>query len=346
MKPQTITAPIYDSVANLGSILRQAEIDRWVYISDTNVSEIYRDRLLQQGGLGWLSVPAGEVSKNLQEVTSLLEQLASMAIDRQTAVVAVGGGVVGDLAGFVASVYLRGLPFVQVPTSLVAMVDSSLGGKVGIDVPWGKNLVGSFWPARVILTDAEALKTLPEAEWSAGMAEVVKHAILDGEGHFAWLEKLDTGGLEERKILVRRSSQVKMRHVMADPYEEGIRAHLNLGHTLAHALETAHGYQGLNHGQAVSLGLLASIRLSRQLGTLHEDFEWRLVKMLHHWHLPTCIPREISWDLVEGALSKDKKNQAGVLRYVLPEGLGKIQIRSGVPLESVRKVYNILQCPS
>jgi 3-dehydroquinate synthase len=301
---------------------------------------------MRQGGLAWLTVPAGEASKSLQAAHTLLEQLGSLTIDRKTAIVAVGGGVVGDLAGFVASVYLRGLPFVQVPTSLVAMVDSSLGGKVGVDVPWGKNLVGSFWPAVLILTDAEMLKTLPEAEWSAGMAEAIKHAILDGPEHFSWLEKVDIRGLAERRELIERSAQVKMRHVLADPYEQGIRAHLNLGHTLAHALETAHGYQGLNHGQAVSLGLIAALRLSRLVGTLHDDFEWKLVQLLRTWQLPICIPREIHWDVVEGALAKDKKNQAGVLRYVLPEGLGAVQVRGGVPLESVRKVFTKLRCAS
>ena len=346
MKPQSLIAPTYDSISHLGRLLRKAGIDRWVYVSDSNVSQFFKDPLMNQGGLAWLTVPAGESSKSWNCALSLLEQLGSLTIDRKTAIVAVGGGVVGDLAGFVASIYLRGLPFVQVPTSLVAMVDSSLGGKVGIDVPWGKNLVGSFWPALLILTDAETLKTLPDEEWSAGMAEAIKHAILDSADHFSWIEKVDTRGLAERRLLVEKSAKVKLGHVLEDPYEQGIRAHLNLGHTLAHALETAHGYQGLNHGQAVSLGLIASMRLARHLGVLRDDFEWRLVKLLHQWQLPTCIPREIRWDVVEGALAKDKKNQAGVLRYVLPEGLGAVQIRKGVPLNAVRKVFTELQCAS
>lgn len=348
MQPTVLEAPNYGSLDKLGEQISLLGIRRWIVISDSNVSQIYGDRLRSQGAAQWLTIPAGEASKNLDEAYRLYEQLGAVPeLDRQTAIVAVGGGVVGDLAGYVASTYLRGLPFLQVPTTLVSMVDSALGGKVGVDVPWGKNLVGSFWPARLIYTDPEALRTLPPSEWSSGMAEVIKHAILDGEDHFAWLESMAPDELraadsEQYRTLVAGSAGVKMRHVLEDPYERGIRAHLNLGHTLGHALETAQAYQGLSHGEAVSIGLIAALRLSRQMGLLQENFEGRLEQLLRSWHLPVRIPAGITWDVVQAALLKDKKNVGGQLRYVLVRGLGQVHAQAGIPLENVRKVFEEL----
>ena len=345
MKPPVIETPTYDSLENFGHHMRLVGLERWIYVSDSNVTELYGSALLKQGGSGWLCFPAGESSKSLAQAGKLYEELGGHAeIDRHTALVAVGGGVVGDLTGFVAATYLRGLPFVQVPTTVVAMVDSALGGKVGIDVPWGKNLVGSFWPARLIFTDPAVLLTLPAVEWSTGMAEAIKHAILDGEEHFLWLERQAPEELRldelQARTLVAGSGLVKMRHVLEDPYEQGIRAHLNLGHTLGHALETAQGYGGLSHGQAVGIGLIAALRLSRQLGLLQEDFEDRLERLLRKWRLPTRVPAGIAWDEVEAALLRDKKNRDGQLRFVVVRGLGQIHAQAGIPMEAVRKVFD------
>ncbi len=308
-----------------------------VVISDQNLAHHYRSRFACE----WLVIPAGEKSKTLATASQLYGRLTRLGVDRKSAILAFGGGVVGDLGGFVAATFLRGLPFYQVPTSLLAMVDSSIGGKVGVDLPEGKNLVGAFYPAEAILVDPNVLKTLPASEWSNGMAEVIKHALLDGEEHLARLEQLDTAqpGLE----FIYPNAQVKMEVVARDPKEQGERAHLNLGHTLGHAFEQVSGYQ-LSHGQAVAIGLVGAVRLSRRVGLLEVDFEERLEKLLTRWGLPTCLDQDLGWPEVLEALRRDKKNLRGQLTFVLPQRVGRVSKVEGVEVSSVEEVYHQL-CP-
>lgn len=312
---------------------------RLVVISDRNVADLYRAKV--SVAAEWLVVEPGEASKSLEQAGELYRQLAQLKVDRSAGLLAVGGGVVGDLGGFVAATYLRGLPFYQVPTSLLAMVDSSIGGKVGVDLPEGKNLVGAFYAPRSILVDPHCLDTLPEEEVSAGMAEVIKHALLDGEEHLASIEALDPAspGWE----FVYPSAQVKMGVVARDPKEAGERAHLNLGHTLAHALESVSDY-GLSHGRAVSLGLIAAVRLARRLGRLELDYEQRLMQLLDKWRLPTRLERDYGWPQVLDVMARDKKNRDGQLTFVVPHRPGQVEVVRGVDPGEVEEVYRGL-CP-
>jgi len=327
------------NLADLPSHLHRLEVRNWVVVCDSNLKQClewdWNDRPM-------LVVPAGESSKSLAMVESLYGQLAKLAVDRQTWLVAVGGGVVGDLAGFVAATYLRGLPLVQVPTSLVAQVDSSLGGKVGVDLPAGKNLVGAFYPARLIYLDTRLLDTLPEAEWNSGMAEVLKHGLLDGPKHWDALQELNYPlSSEQRLELVERSRAVKRDIVQADPLEQGVRAYLNLGHTLAHAIESAQNYGGWNHGQAVGFGLRAALRLSRWKCNLDPRWEAALVSQLERYQLP-CTRPDLPFRVLPEFLKRDKKNQDGKLRFVLLERPGVAQICSTITLEEVERCWEEL----
>ena len=327
------------SLTDLPKHLHRLGAKNWVVVCDSNLKQCiewgWNDRPL-------LVVPAGESSKSLQMVERLYGQLAELAVDRQTWLIAVGGGVVGDLAGFVAATYLRGLSLVQVPTSLVAQVDSSLGGKVGVDLPAGKNLVGSFYPARLIHLDTQLLDTLPEAEWNSGMAEVLKHGLLDGPQHWDALQELAYPLTSQQRLeLVERSRAVKRDIVLADPLEQGVRAYLNLGHTLAHAIESAQNYAGWNHGQAVGFGLRAALRLSQWKCQLDPCWEVKLVAQLERYNLPSTRP-DLPFRVLPEFLKRDKKNQDGKLRFVLLERPGAAKICSTVTLEELERCWEEL----
>jgi 3-dehydroquinate synthase len=318
------------------------EVNRFVVLSDENVKEAHGRHLF--GESSWLTVPAGEASKDIAQATHLWSELIRLELDRSSAVVAVGGGVVGDLGGFVASTFLRGVPFYSVPTSLLAMVDASVGGKVGIDLPEGKNLVGQFYPARVVAVDPELLSTLPMSEWSSGMAEVIKHGILSGPE--LWSQISDFGpenrsDLDRLNHLVTEAVQVKVNVVTQDPYEKtGLRATLNLGHSYGHAIEWCSGY-GLSHGAAVGLGLLAGVRLSKAMGILEQDFESELVSVLQKWQLPTTLPPDerYSWEGLTAALGRDKKNKDGRWCFVLPTSMGQVKTVLGPPRSAVQDAF-------
>ena len=319
---------------------------RYVVISDHNVKHAWGDTLFPDAD--WLVVPAGEASKEIGQATRLWSELVTLGLDRKSVVVAVGGGVVGDLAGFVASTFMRGVPFYSLPTSLLAMVDASVGGKVGIDLPEGKNLVGQFYPAHTVAVDPEVLATLPASQWSAGMAEVIKHAILSGPelwdkvAAFAPSDKTDPERLAE---LVSEAVQVKVRVVKEDPYERtGLRATLNLGHSYGHAIEWCSEFQ-MDHGQAVALGLLAGLRLSRAMGLLEQNFESELLDVLKVWQLPTQTPDDprYRWESVAAALGRDKKNKDGKWCFVLPAAIGRVKTVWDPPKELVKEAFESLK---
>ena len=297
-------------------------------------------------------VAPGEGTKSFESVVAACNRMASARVERSAVAIVLGGGVVGDFGGFVASIYMRGLPLVQIPTSLVAMIDSSLGGKVGINLPAAKNLVGSFHPARLNLCDPTLLRTLPAEEFANGMAEAVKHALLDSQDHWSWLKGLDShpqdwpdSSLEQ---LVARSSQVKQSIIEQDPYERSVRAHLNLGHTLGHAVEAVSGGmtgQGLTHGQAVSIGLVASLKLSEKLRRLRQsELTAEVTETLRRWSLPTSISPELPWPAVERAMRNDKKVKDGNLRFILLAQAGEVAGIEGVPSQLVQQVFEEMQC--
>lgn len=270
-------------------------------------------------------VPAGEAHKNLTTVNRIYEGLVQAGLDRHGVVVAVGGGVVGDMAGFAAATFLRGVAFVQVPTTLLAMVDASVGGKVGVDLPQGKNLVGAFKQPALVVVDPDVLRTLPADEFRHGLAEVVKHGLIGDPDLFAQLEGAGPASLES---LLARALRVKIAVVQRDPYEQGERAHLNLGHTFAHAFEQVSGYT-LPHGQAVAVGLVAAAELAAARGLCEPDLPRRVRGLLTRLGLPTSLPGPAP-EAVLAAMATDKKRRAGRLRFVLPQALGRVAVYDDV----------------
>lgn len=272
-----------------------------------------------------LTFPAGEASKTRETWARLTDDLLALGLGRDGAIVAVGGGVTGDLAGFVAATFLRGIPFVQVPTSLLAMLDASIGGKTGVDAPAGKNLVGAFHQPAAIVADPLVLRTLPEREYRAGLAEAVKHAAVADAMHFAWLRD-QAGPLLARDLatiaaLLRRSIAIKTAAVMEDERDQGRRAILNAGHTVAHAVESASGYAIL-HGEAVAIGLVTEARLGEQLGATRPGTASTLARLLEAFGLPTVLPPALDPEAVLSAMAADKKNLGGDIRFALIESLG------------------------
>lgn len=321
-----------------------------VIITDSNVEERYGRALqkhLDEAGytLEVLAVPAGEPSKSLRQADRLFERLPALPLDRQSFVLALGGGVVGDLAGFVAATYLRGLALVQVPTSLLAQVDSSVGGKVGVNLPQGKNLVGAFHQPRIVIADTDTLKTLPERELRAGFAEVIKHgAICDAE-FVAWLEQ------NHRRVLalepdavthaVRRCCEIKGEVVGADERESGLRAILNFGHTIGHAMEALADYVGLLHGEAISMGMCAASHLSVKRAGLKGVDALRLCALLASSGLPTRLGKTYRLEDLMEAMRLDKKARGGKLRFVLLSRLGKAVISDAVTDDDVKEVLDV-----
>lgn len=282
-------------------------------------------------------MPDGEQYKSLATVADLYRQFVDLSADRHTTIIALGGGVIGDTAGFAAATYMRGVRLVQIPTSLLAMVDSSVGGKVGVDLPEGKNLVGAFKQPDAVLIDPEVLETLPPNEWRCGMAEVLKHGLLADET----LLNPSLHTPEKAPELIQRAIQVKIDVVQADPYEKSIRAYLNLGHTFAHAIERVTEYRWL-HGEAVGIGLLAAAQLSHTLGLCPAE----LVEQVDTTLAETGLPRRLNGldsQALYAAMATDKKWQQGKSRFILLRGLCRPEIVEGVSPEKVIEVLDNLR---
>lgn len=279
-------------------------------------------------------VESGEESKSIEMAEQLWNVMLDRGADRKSVVVAVGGGVIGDLAGFVAATFARGLDFFQVPTTLLAAVDSSVGGKVGINLPDAKNMVGAFWQPRGVLIDTETLKTLPDREYISGLAEVVKYGVILDEAFFAYLEEnAEKILLRDPLVLgevIRRSCELKAQVVEKDEREtSGLRAVLNYGHTFGHALEAIAGYGEYLHGEAVSIGMECAARLAIRLGRVDVEFGRRQTLLLQRFRLPTKMPR-LDPEKFFTAMMKDKKVEKRELRFVLPTRLGHVELVRGV----------------
>lgn len=297
-------------------------------ISDTNVAPLYAERVSRSlSGAGFdvtqLVSPAGEKSKSLEEASSLCEQMIAAGLDRTSAVIALGGGVVGDLAGFVAAIYYRGIPFVQVPTTIVAQVDSSVGGKTGVNAAGGKNLIGAFHQPRLVIADTGTLDSLPVREFNEGFAEVIKHAAIRD---FAMLDELD-----DLPALIAQNVAIKAAIVAEDEWEtRGVRALLNFGHTIGHGIENAAGYGRYLHGEAVSLGLVAACRLSMEKAGLAPAVRDRIFSALARYQLPLSLPPDVKTDDILAAMRKDKKFCGGSVRFVLLKNPGEAFVSSDV----------------
>ena len=285
-----------------------------------------------------LEIPQGEPSKNLSQAGELFAELSANRIERRDTIVALGGGVVGDLAGYIAATYLRGVAFVQAPTTLLGMVDASIGGKVAIDLPSGKNLVGAFYQPRLVVSDTRALNSLPPRHLTAGWAEVIKTgAIFDAE-LFDYLESnaeaILAGDEAMRARAVLRCSAIKGRVVSLDERETtGLRARLNLGHTLGHALETSLEYTGILHGEAVAIGTSFAARLAERVGSITAEERQRQIDLLAAYGLPTTAPPGLELSDIQAALAVDKKVSAGQTRWILCDGIGRGRLRGDVRQE-------------
>jgi len=338
---------ITSDAAGIGPFARQrAKGGRAFVVTDEHVIE-HADNVaaaLRDAGFEPLvvSLPSGEAQKALTVASYLYDQLAEARADRQTLVVAVGGGVIGDLAGFVAATWNRGLPLLMVPTTLLAMVDSSVGGKVGINHPRGKNLIGAFHQPIGVWIDTTFLNTLPDREYRSGLAEVVKYGVILDAEFFAYLEQHAPAILQRDAECIRhvvaRSCRLKADVVERDEREEtGLRAALNYGHTFAHAFETVGGYGAWLHGEAVSAGMVCASRLAERRGLIGADVTKRQRQLLQTFGLPIA-PRRWPVDELLATMRSDKKAVAGRLRFVLPRRMGEVAIVDDVPEEDVRAV--------
>lgn len=335
---------------SLGSSVRALTSSRKLgLVIDSNLQPLYMETALaslQSSGFEIVPVvvPAGESNKNIATISRIYDAILPAAIDRATPLLAFGGGVVGDMTGFAAATLLRGVPFIQFPTTLLAMVDASVGGKTGIDHACGKNLIGAFHQPRAVLIDPEVLITLPERELIGGLAECIKHDIIRDAEHFALLPQVVPLALQ-RDIaalgaLIAHNVQIKARVVEADPLEKGERAHLNFGHTFGHAIESVSNY-GYSHGESVALGMVAAARAAVAMGMLEQAAADAMVAAMAQARLPVaglrCDPAQCA-----AAMAFDKKVAGKKVRFVLPDRIGHVVIRDDVPQDVVLRAFGSL----
>ena len=321
---------------------------RLLLVSDENVSNYYLggvETLLLTAGfqVSGCVVPAGEGTKSVTYLAEIWEAAVEARLDRKSFIVALGGGVIGDVAGFGAASFLRGIPFVQIPTSLLAMVDSAVGGKTGMNLPQGKNLVGAFHQPNLVLADLGVLATLPGRELHAGMAEVIKYGVIWDPEMFSFIENhvqaiLDLDG-EAMGYLVKRSCEIKAEVVRQDEREGGVRALLNFGHTLGHAIENVCGYGEWLHGEAISIGMVFAARISEVVHGFPAEETSRLIQVLEAFDLPTSW-KGLSWDELYHAMTADKKAENALPRFVLAKEMGKAGLPEAVSVDLLKKSYD------
>ncbi len=340
-------------VETLGEACRAAGLTgRCLVVSDENVAPLYADTVFQSLEKAGFSpvlevLPAGEPTKCHEQLLNLYARAAETRLDRKCFLVALGGGVVGDLTGFAAASWLRGIQFVQVPTSLLAMVDSSVGGKTGINIPAGKNLVGAFHQPELVLVDLDTLQTLPEREFAAGMSEVAKYGVIWDEELFQSLEVGSAGGhsffqaLEKMGAIISRCCEIKAEVVRQDEREGGLRGILNFGHTLGHAIENAAGYGQFLHGEAVAIGMVYAARLSVALQGLSAEESERVEKLMVALKLPAAAPGLV-WSNLRAAMAVDKKTVGGLPKFILCDRIGHVDFGCEVPEALMEEVWRAM----
>jgi 3-dehydroquinate synthase len=316
-----------------------------VIVSDENVSALFAQRVLDSlTSVGCrpalITVPPGEKSKTLGQVEAICHRMSEAGLDRSSFLVALGGGVVGDLAGFVAAIYHRGIPCVQMPTTLLAQVDSSIGGKTAVNTAAGKNLIGALHHPALVIADVDALATLPTREWKQGFAEIIKHAIIRDAEMFAMLQQFDRKDLA---ALVRRNVGIKAAIVAEDEREtKGVRALLNFGHTVGHAIERAGGFLELPHGEAVSLGIVAACEISVRKAGLAESERDRILSTLQLFGLPTRLPADFPRRKILAAIRFDKKFERQQVRFVVTPAIGSARLATDVAMEDIEAAVDRL----
>lgn len=315
-------------------------------VSDVSIGSFYGEKvlgILRQAGLEaeLYLVPTGERSKSVEVAEKLYTKAIELRLDRKSAIFALGGGVVGDLTGFVAATYMRGVPFIQIPTSLLAQVDSSVGGKVAVNHRLGKNLIGAFYQPRAVFMDLSMMATLPEREIYTGLGEIIKYGIIYDADFFVYLEKnvekilaLQTDALVH---IIARSCEIKAAVVSQDEKETGLRIILNFGHTIAHAIESETGYTKYNHGEAVAIGMLGAAKISEAIGYINHDAVVRVQTLIERFHLPIKA-KGCTVEKMRATILHDKKTVNGKVHWVLMEGIGKVSVNTNVPDAVVERI--------
>ena len=349
-------------IDKIGEMLKERDLRGPILlVSDSNVAPIYAERVLNVlKSAGYTTqqsiIPAGETNKTLETVSQLWRAMLNAGLDRKSTVVSLGGGMTSDLAGFAAATFMRGCDWVALPTSLLAMVDASMGGKTGFDLPEGKNLVGSFHPPRLVLADPETLASLPIRELRSGMAEVLKHGIIadpelfelcggnlttertENTESFKKIEKNSVNSVfsvvNALPEIVRRGMAVKVRIIEEDPYEQGIRAALNLGHTIGHAIELISGFE-LLHGEAVGIGMVVEAKLAEKMGIAETGLAAKISETLADLGLPTAYPQHLPFPDIIRTMQTDKKKSAGIIRFALPVKIGEVKV--GVEIKNLEE---------
>jgi 3-dehydroquinate synthase len=338
------------SVSQLGRYISQLNLGKKVLlVSNPEIFDHYGENIfnsLVEAGFNVSThlIPAGETYKTLESIAQVYDTAVENYLERSSTMVALGGGVIGDMTGFAAATWLRGINFVQVPTSLLAMIDASIGGKTGVNHPKGKNLIGAFYQPRLVLIDPQVLKTLPVREFRAGMAEVIKYGVIWDADLFAKLEQAekldDIAYLSEEllQIILTRSCQAKADVVGQDEKEAGLRAILNYGHTIGHAIESLTGYSVVNHGEAVAMGMVAAGKIATKLQMWTKEAEKRQNLLIQKAGLPVTIPVTLDSQAVIETLQTDKKVKAGKVRFILPTQIGQVTMTDQVPSEIIQEV--------
>jgi len=325
---------------DIGKSLERFDFSRKAAIvSNPTVYDLYGKTLrssLSDSGFEIIEIilPDGEEYKNLSSVEKIYEQLLKMRFDRKSVLIALGGGVIGDITGYAASTYMRGIDFIQVPTTLLAQVDSSVGGKTGVNHALGKNMIGTFWQPRLVWVDISTLHSLSRRNFLAGMAEIIKYGIIWDSAFFDFLEKkretLLSLNPDDLIHIIRRSCEIKADVVSRDERESGLRAILNFGHTIGHAIETATGYSTFLHGEAVAIGMHVEAILAHETGLIGSDEVSRLQHLLKTFGLPFEIPAGIDLTALFEAMKLDKKSVSGDLKFVLPEQIGRVRVQGNI----------------
>jgi 3-dehydroquinate synthase len=334
-----------------GSAMAQAALpgQRAAVISDETVAGHHSAALMESlEAAGFRptlhTIPAGEASKSMTHAESLCREMIRAGHDRKSLVVALGGGVVGDLAGFVAAIFYRGIPFVQIPTTIVAQVDSSVGGKTGVNVGEGKNLLGAFHQPRLVLIDPQTLRTLPDREFREGFAEAIKHAAIRDASMLDELAAFDPTGRDVPAELIARNISIKARIVEADEHEtRDIRALLNFGHTIGHGIEAALPYGEMLHGEAIALGIRAALVLSERHAGLLPGDSAKVISLLEHYQLPLTLPATIGTETIMEKLARDKKFSGGAIRFVVLTALGSAKVIDTVTPQDLREAIEHLR---